>query len=72
MSEPTPRRWRSRSGMLLEGATDGKYKKVVPNWNTFPGSGVQETAASRSDLNSQNGFSFLESSKKHAPGQWKS
>lgn len=56
--------------MLLEGSTDGKYKKAVPNWNPSPGCGVDITAASRGELQAQNGFSFDESPRKYSPGQW--
>lgn len=68
----TPRRWRSRVGMLLEGSTDGKYNKVIKDWNQVQGLGTDLTAAWRTDLLSQNGLGVAESPAKHTPGQWKS
>lgn len=68
----TPRRWRSRTGMLQEGSTDGKYNKAVPNWSRVPGMGTDLTEAWRSDLDMQNGLVVFEHPAKHVPGQWKS
>lgn len=68
----TPRRWRSRVGMLLEGSTDGKYNKNIKDWNQVPGLGTDLTEAWRSDLNMQNGLGVIEHPAKHVPGQWKS
>jgi len=68
----TPRRWRSRTGMLLEGSTDGKYNKHAMNWSTVPGMGLDLTTAWRSDLNMRNALGTMESPHKHVPGQWTS
>ena len=67
----TPRRWRSRVGMLLEGSTDGKYDKVIKDWNQVPGLGTDLTAQWRTDLHRQNGLGATESGHKFTPGQWK-
>ena len=68
----TPRRWRSRVGMLLEGSTDGKYDKVVKDWSQVKGLGTDLTAAWRTDLSRQIGLGATESGRKFVPGQWKS
>jgi hypothetical protein len=67
----TPRRWRSRVGMLLEGSTDGKYIKQTPDWSPVRGLGTDLTVEWRTDLSRQNGLGANESGHKFAPGQWK-
>ena len=43
---------RSQRMDLIEGATDGKYRKVRPNTTAQPGSGDEQTLHNRTHLHS--------------------
>lgn len=41
---------RSQREALMEGATDGKYRKVAPNTEVMPSGGITKTMLDRSHL----------------------
>ena len=50
---------RSQRASLLDGATDGKYRKVRPNTEVAPLSGNEQTIASREHLNPEFNYDFI-------------
>lgn len=55
-------RWRSMNEDLAEGATDGRYKKIMPNTcsDAAPGNKAA-TIKARASLNALNGFDWSKS-----------
>jgi hypothetical protein len=49
---------RSQRGSLLEGATDGKYRKVRPDTDPVPGNSAA-TAASRQHLHAEMNYGYI-------------
>jgi hypothetical protein len=62
---------RSQNAELLEGATDGKYRKVRPNTTVAPGTGESATLANRRGLHAQMNYDFIaaEAPNKVNPGK---
>lgn len=62
---------RSENDSLLEGATDGKYRKARPNTTVQPGMGDQTVKANRAGLHPywNYGFSNSEDPNKVNPGK---
>lgn len=52
---------RSPNAELLEGATDGKYRKRRPNTTVAPGMGDQIVQANRADLHPYMNYGFVNS-----------
>jgi hypothetical protein len=61
---------RSQNADMLEGATDGKYRKRRPNTAVAAGMGDQTVVANRADLHPYNnwGFANSEAPNKVNPG----
>jgi hypothetical protein len=51
----------SRNGEMLEGATDGKYRKRRPNVRVAPGMGDQIVQKNRADLHPYMNYGFINS-----------
>jgi hypothetical protein len=51
---------RSQRMDLLEGATDGKYRKVRPNTSAVVGSGNEQTLAGRQHLHPDWNYDFID------------
>ena len=62
---------RSENAELLEGATDGKYRKARPNTTVIKGQGDQTVKANRAGLHPywNYGFSNSEDPNKVNPGK---
>jgi hypothetical protein len=52
---------RSENDSLLEGATDGKYRKARPNTTVQPGMGDQVVKANRAGLHPYMNYGFINS-----------
>ena len=52
---------RSENQSLLEGATDGKYRKARPNTTVQPGMGDQKVKANRAGLHPYFNYGFINS-----------
>jgi hypothetical protein len=52
---------RSENQGLLEGATDGKYRKARPNTQVQPGAGDQTVKANRAGLHPYMNYGFVNS-----------
>jgi hypothetical protein len=52
---------RSQNADMLEGATDGKYRKRRPNTVVTPGMGDQTVVANRADLHPYMNYGFINS-----------
>ncbi len=52
---------RSQNADMLEGATDGKYRKRRPNTTVAPGMGDQIVVQNRSGLNPYMNYDFINS-----------
>jgi hypothetical protein len=52
---------RSENAELLEGATDGKYRKRRPNTTVAPGQGDQTVIQNRAGLHPYNNWGFVNS-----------
>ena len=52
---------RSENAELLEGATDGKYRKRRPNTTVAPGQGDQTVMQNRAGLHPYNNWGFVNS-----------
>ena len=50
---------RSQRASLLDGATDGKYRKVRPDTEQAPLSGDEQTLASRQHLHPDMNYDFI-------------
>lgn len=57
----TVRRARSMSADMLEGATDGKYRKRRPNTTVAPGMGDQTVSKNRAGLHPYMNYGFVNS-----------
>jgi hypothetical protein len=57
----TVRKARSENASLLEGATDGKYRKRRPNTEVNPGEGDQLVVKNRSGLHPYMNYGFINS-----------
>ena len=57
----TVRKARSENADMLEGATDGKYRKRRPNTTVAPGQGDQLTSKNRAGLNPYMNYGFINS-----------
>lgn len=62
---------RSDNQSLLEGATDGKYRKARPNTTVQPGAGDQTVKANRAGLHPYLNYDFInnEAPNKVNPGK---
>lgn len=62
---------RSKNNDLLEGATDGKYRKARPNTTVQPGMGDQTVKANREGLHPYWNYEFIntEAPNKVNPGK---
>jgi hypothetical protein len=62
---------RSENASLLEGATDGKYRKARPNTTVAPGMGDQLVKQDRSGLHPYWNYGFVnsETPDKRNPGK---
>jgi hypothetical protein len=49
---------RSETASLQEGATDGKYRKARPNWETVPGAGDEITKQNREHLHAPMNYGY--------------
>lgn len=54
---------RSQRQSLLEGATDGKYRKVRPNTEVVPQAGHEQTVQNRGDLHAEMNYDFITQEK---------
>jgi len=54
---------RSQNASLLEGATDGKYRKSRPNTTVIPGMGDQLVKKERDGLHPYINYGFINSEK---------
>ena len=52
---------RSQNAEMLEGATDGKYRKRRPNTHVIPGMGDQIVIKNRADLHPYMNYGFINS-----------
>lgn len=52
---------RSQNADMLEGATDGKYRKRRPNTTVAAGMGDQTVVANRADLHPYMNYGFINS-----------
>jgi len=52
---------RSQNASLLEGATDGKYRKRRPNTTVIPGMGDQDVVKNRAGLHPYMNYGFINS-----------
>jgi hypothetical protein len=52
---------RSPNADMLEGATDGKYRKARPNTTVAAGMGDQKVKANRADLHPYMNYGFINS-----------
>lgn len=61
---------RSQNADMLEGATDGKYRKRRPNTTIAPGMGDQTVVANRAGLNPYWNYDYInqEATDKVNPG----
>lgn len=50
---------RSERGSLLEGATDGKYRKRRPDTEIVPGAGDEKVAANRATLHPEYNYGHV-------------
>jgi hypothetical protein len=57
----TVRKARSDNSSLLEGATDGKYRKRRPNTEVDPGQGDQDVVKNRAGLHPYMNYGFINS-----------
>ena len=57
----TVRKARSENADMLEGATDGKYRKRRPNTTVAPGQGDQVTSKNRAGLHPSMNYGFINS-----------
>lgn len=57
----TVRKARSENAEMLEGATDGKYRKRRPNTTVAPGQGDQLTSKNRAGLHPYMNYGFINS-----------
>jgi hypothetical protein len=57
----TVRKVRSENAELLEGATDGKYRKRRPNTTPAPGQGDQLVVKNRAGLHPYMNYGFVNS-----------
>ena len=57
----TVRKARSENADMLEGATDGKYRKRRPNTTVAPGQGDQVTSKNRAGLHPYMNYGFINS-----------
>jgi len=57
----TVRKARSENAEMLEGATDGKYRKRRPNTTVAPGQGDQVTSKNRAGLHPYMNYGFIDS-----------
>ena len=57
----TVRKARSDNNALLEGATDGKYRKRRPNTETIPGQGDELVVKNRQGLHPYMNYGFINS-----------
>jgi hypothetical protein len=57
----TVRKARSETASLLEGATDGKYRKRRPNTDVAAGMGDQTVVANRAGLHPYMNYGFINS-----------
>jgi len=57
----TVRKARSENASLLEGATDGKYRKRRPNMEVDPGMGDQIVVKERASLHPYMNYGFINS-----------
>jgi hypothetical protein len=57
----TVRKARSENADMLEGATDGKYRKRRPNTTVAPGQGDQLTSKNRAGLHPYMNYGFINS-----------
>lgn len=57
----TVRKARSENAEMLEGATDGKYRKRRPNTTVAPGQGDQVTSKNRAGLHPYMNYGFINS-----------
>lgn len=57
----TVRKARSENASLLEGATDGKYRKRRPNTEVAPGMGDQTVVQNRAGLHPYMNYGFINS-----------
>lgn len=62
---------RSQNADMLEGATDGKYRKRRPNTTVAPGMGDQTVVANRAGLNPYWNYDYInqEAPSKVNPGE---
>ena len=62
---------RSQNADMLQGATDGKYRKRRPNTTVAPGMGDQTVVANRSGLNPYWNYDYInqEAPSKVNPGE---
>lgn len=62
---------RSQKASMLDGSTDGKYRKRRPDTEVALGMGDHLVEANRDALNPFNGFDYInsEASNKVSPGQ---
>lgn len=63
--------YRSQNKSLIEGQTDGKYRKVRPNTTVAPGLGEEIVEANRNGLHPFYNYGFIntEVDNKVAPGE---
>lgn len=52
---------RSENASMLEGATDGKYRKRRPNTTVAPGAGDQKVVQNRAGLHPYMNYGFINS-----------
>ncbi len=57
----TVRKARSENASLLEGATDGKYRKRRPNTEATPGAGDELVVKNRQGLHPYMNYGFINS-----------
>jgi len=57
----TVRKARSENADMLEGATDGKYRKRRPNTTVAPGQGDQVVSKNRAGLHPYMNYGFINS-----------
>jgi hypothetical protein len=67
----TVNKLRSQNADMLEGATDGKYRKRRPNTTVAPGMGDQEVVKNRAGLHPYMNYGFINSEEpaKVNPGE---
>ena len=57
----TVRKARSQNADMLEGATDGKYRKRRPNTTVAPGAGDEKMVQNRASLHPYMNYGFINS-----------